>query len=78
MLEHPGLARFVNEYLVDLNGTRVALRAGYSPNGVRVQACRMEIRREDIVRGLLQTTEMARQQSGGRDQKDVGGLRAEG
>lgn len=62
MLEHPRLARLINEYLVDLNGTQAALRAGYSPNGVRVQACRMEIRREDIVRGLLQTIEMARQQ----------------
>ena len=33
--------RFVSEYLVDLNGTKAAIRAGYSENGARVQASRM-------------------------------------
>ena len=33
--------RFVAEYLVDLNGTQAAIRAGYSPNGADVQASRL-------------------------------------
>ena len=32
---------FVLEYAVDRNGTRAAIRAGYSERGARVQACRM-------------------------------------
>ena len=31
-------ARFVEEYLVDLNGTAAAIRAGYSKNRARQQA----------------------------------------
>ena len=75
--------RFVAEYLVDLNGQRSAIAAGYSPRGAKVAASRLltdvnvkalvrkrqaelarrvEIRREDIVRGLLETIEMARGQ----------------
>lgn len=33
--------RFVQEYLVDLNGGKAAERAGYSPNGSDVQAVRL-------------------------------------
>lgn len=33
--------RFVAEYLVDGNGTRAAIAAGYRPVGARVQASRM-------------------------------------
>ena len=83
MATDPRIARFVEEYTLDWNGTQAALRAGYSPNGVRVQASRMlarpniqaaikrkqaelakrvEIRREDIVRGLLETIKLARSQ----------------
>ena len=29
--------RFVDEYLIDLNGTRVAIRAGYSHKGAEVR-----------------------------------------
>lgn len=32
---------FVREYIVDLNGTQAALRAGYSPKVARVHAARM-------------------------------------
>jgi len=32
---------FVREYLVDLNGTRAAIAAGYSEKGARVEACRL-------------------------------------
>lgn len=34
-------ARFVVEYLIDLNATQAAIRAGYSPNGATVQGTRL-------------------------------------
>ena len=34
----PRQARFVSEYLVDLNGTQAAIRAGYSPRTANEQA----------------------------------------
>jgi len=33
--------RFIEEYLIDLNGTQAAIRAGYSPNGAEVTACEL-------------------------------------
>ncbi len=33
--------RFVEEYLIDLNGTQAAIRAGYSPKTANEQAARM-------------------------------------
>ena len=75
--------RFVDEYLIDLNGTQAAIRAGYSPNGAKVTAsrlltksnlrallkrrqaetaARLQVTREDVVRGLLETIEMAKEQ----------------
>lgn len=35
----PKQARFVTEYLVDLNATQAAIRAGYSKRSARSQAC---------------------------------------
>ena len=37
----PKQERFVEEYLVDLNGTQAAIRAGYSPNGAEVTASKL-------------------------------------
>lgn len=37
----PKQERFVQEYLVDLNATQAAIRAGYSKQSARVQASRM-------------------------------------
>lgn len=37
----PQQARFVEEYLLDLNGTRAAIRAGYSPKTASQQAARL-------------------------------------
>lgn len=37
----PKQERFVQEYLVDLNGTQAAIRAGYSPRTANMQAARM-------------------------------------
>ena len=42
-----GHARFVAEYLVDGNGARAAVAAGYSPTGAAVTAHRL-LRREDV------------------------------
>jgi phage terminase small subunit len=37
----PRMRRFIAEYLTDGNGTRAAIRAGYSPRTARVQASQM-------------------------------------
>ena len=76
-------ARFAAEYLLDMNVTRPAVRAGYSRRTAKAQASRLltnidvkalvqrkqsllarcvEVRREDILRGLLETIEIARGQ----------------
>jgi phage terminase small subunit len=33
--------KFIEEYLIDLNGTQAAIRAGYNPNSANEQAARM-------------------------------------
>jgi phage terminase small subunit len=38
---HRKQARFVEEFLVDLNGKQAAIRAGYSPKTAEVQASRL-------------------------------------
>lgn len=37
----PKQQRFVEEYLIDLNGKQAAIRAGYSPKAAEVQASRL-------------------------------------
>jgi phage terminase small subunit len=37
----PKQARFVEEYLIDLNATQAATRAGYSPRSAEVEGCRL-------------------------------------
>lgn len=37
----PQQQRFVDEYLVDLNATQAAIRAGYSPASAHVQGCQL-------------------------------------
>ncbi len=46
-------ARFIDEYLVDGNGTRAAIAAGYGRAGARVTACRTLA--NPNVRALIQT-----------------------
>jgi phage terminase small subunit len=41
MMLTPRQARFVEEYVADLNGKQAAIRAGYSPKNAEVQASRM-------------------------------------
>lgn len=47
----PRRARFVEEYLVDLNGTQAAIRAGYSANTATSQAERL-LRNVDVKSAL--------------------------
>lgn len=75
--------RFVAEYLVDGNGSRAAVAAGYGRAGARVTACRtlaipnvreaiaarqgvdakrLEIARQDVLKGLLAAVEQAKEQ----------------
>lgn len=42
----PKRAQFVEEYLVDLNGTEAAIRAGFTPGSARFQASRLLARDE--------------------------------
>lgn len=37
----PRMERFVDEYMVDFNGTQAAIRAGYAKSGAKVQASRL-------------------------------------
>ena len=50
--------RFVEEYLVDLNGTRAAIRAGYSPRAAAVTAAKNL--RNPIIRVAVQTAKKLR------------------
>ncbi len=75
--------RFVAEYLVDGNGSRAAVAAGYGRAGARVTACRtlaipnvreaiaarqgadakrLDIARQDVLKGLLEAVEQAKEQ----------------
>jgi phage terminase small subunit len=76
-------AKFVDEYLVDGNGARAAVAAGYGVAGARVRAHRLtrdnravqaeiaarqgvdsrrlQIERQDVIQGLLEAVQMARE-----------------
>ncbi len=47
----PRQARFAEEYLVDLNATQAALRAGYSPSTARAQGYRL-LRNPQVARAI--------------------------
>lgn len=53
-------ARFVAEYLIDLNGTQAAMRAGYSPKTAHVQGSRLLTHVE--VRAAVQAAETRHQE----------------
>ena len=48
--------RFVDEYLVDLNATQAAIRAGYAPSGARQHACRL-LARENVKKAVSDAME---------------------
>ncbi|OOZ34946.1 terminase small subunit [Solemya velesiana gill symbiont] len=79
----PRQIRFINEYLIDRNGTQAAIRAGYSRKTARQiatenlskphiravidQKCReteerLQVQRDDVLRGLLSAFMWAREQ----------------
>lgn len=47
----PKQARFIKEYMIDLNGAQAAIRAGYSKNGARVTASKL-LSKANIARAL--------------------------
>jgi phage terminase small subunit len=55
---NPKQKRFVEEYLIDLNGRQAAIRAGYSPTTAEVQASRLLSNAK--VRGALESAMRAR------------------
>ena len=52
--------RFCEEYIIDLNGTKAAIRAGYAPNSANEQAARMLAK--DSVQQYIQQLKAARSQ----------------
>lgn len=56
----PKQARFVEEYLIDLNATQAATRAGYSPRSAKEQGCLLLQRPH--VHEALQAAQQARTQ----------------
>ena len=53
---NPRQLRFIDEYLVDLNGTQAAIRAGYSPKGAEVASHRL-LRDERVAAIVAERTE---------------------
>ena len=51
--------RFIEEYLIDLNATQAAIRAGYAPGSARQHACRLLAR--DNVRKAVSSAMAKRQ-----------------
>ncbi len=43
--------RFISEYLIDLNATQAAIRAGYAKSCARFHACRL-MKRDDVKRAI--------------------------
>jgi len=51
-------AAFVREYLIDLNATQAAIRAGYSPKTARQQGARLLT--DAVIQGQVQTAQVER------------------
>ena len=47
----PMQQRFIEQYVIDLNGKQAAIRAGYSPRSAKVTACRM-LTRDNVQQAL--------------------------
>ena len=52
----PKQARFVEEYLIDRNGTQAAIRAGYSERSAEVTASRL-LRNDKVAAAIRKATE---------------------
>ncbi len=69
----PKQARFVEEYLVDLNATQAAVRAGYSPKTAKQQAQRL-LTKVDIHRAIQEGQEARSERTGVTQDQVITGL----
>lgn len=65
----PRQARFVAEYLIDLNGAQAAVRSGYSPKSAKHTACRLLA--ENAVKKAVGSAMEKRQERTGLSQDEV-------
>lgn len=56
-------SRFVSEYLIDLNATQAAIRAGYSPSGARQHACRL-LMKENVKSAVAEAMDRREKRTG--------------
>jgi len=52
----PKRQRFVDEYLIDMNGTKAAIRAGFAESGARTEATRL-LANAEVQKEIAQRTE---------------------
>ncbi len=69
----PKQARFVEEYLVDLNATQAAVRAGYSPKTAKQQGQRL-LTNVDIHRAIQEGQEARSERTGVTQDQVITGL----
>jgi len=55
--------RFVDEYLVDMNATQAAIRAGYSVRTAHAQGCRL-LKHADVARAIAKAKENLSKRTG--------------
>ena len=72
----PKRAAFVREYLIDLNATQAAIRAGYSPKTARAQGHRL-LTDADIAAAVQEAQQNRAQDTGLSAQMVIDGLRRE-
>ncbi|WP_290497940.1 terminase small subunit [Hyphomonas sp. UBA4494] len=56
----PKQLTFVQEYLVDLNATQAAIRAGYSPDTAKMQGSRL-LTKDDVQAAIAEAQEQRRE-----------------
>ncbi len=72
----PKQARFVEEYLVDLNATQAAIRAGYSPKTAYSQGERL-LKNVEVHRAIQEAQEARSERTGITQDEVIQGLKKE-
>jgi phage terminase small subunit len=72
----PKQARFVEEYLVDLNATQAAIRAGYSPKTAYSQGERL-LKNVEVHRAIQEAQEARSERTGITQDEVIRGLKKE-
>ena len=72
----PKQARFVEEYLVDLNATQAAIRAGYSPKTAYSQGERL-LKNVEVHRAIQEAQEARSERTGVTQDEVIQGLKKE-